>query len=331
MHQVRPAAGQGGGDIATPYVTPDIIHNAPTGISWSIIPFPKATTADQLAEQQNICWRATTIVDGFCNQALRATIDNEQRSGPGDFRINIDQATGNTRWILSRWPVTEILAIQISSNAAIPRQWQQVPPSRADIENPVIGVYGSDVPSGSGGAGGQSIIIAPGFSGWALGRNGFRYACSYINGWPHSGLMQDALVGATTITVDDVTGFAGASAFIYDGSSTEVISVLSVTADNLLTLPNGGGTVPAGPGTLTLKTPLLFDHNGGNPATVLVTSLPSDVIWAATLAATTQALDAGITSVSIQNLPGSQTVGGHGIEDLMDQYKELLTPYQRVI
>lgn len=328
---MRQAAGQGGGHIATPYVTPDIIHNAPTGISWSIIPFPKATTADQLAEQQNICWRATTIVDGFCNQALRATIDNEQRSGPGDFRINIEQATGNVRWVLSRWPVTEILAIQISPNSTFPRQWTQVLPTMADIENPVIGVYGSNVPSGSSGAGGQSITIAPGFAGWSLGRNGFRFACSYVNGWPHSGLMSDATAGTSTLSVDDVTGFAEASAFIYDGSSTEVVHVQSITASAMVTLPNGGGTAPAGPGTLTLSSPLLFDHLGSNPATVLVSTLPADVIWATTLAATTQALDAGITSVSIQNLPGSQTVGGHGTEDLMDQYKELLQPYRRVI
>jgi hypothetical protein len=328
---MRSAAGQGGGYIATPYITPNIISNAPTGISWSIIPFPKASTADQLAEQQNICWRATTIVDGYCNQALRATVDNEQRSGPGDFRINLEQGTGNIRWVLSRWPVTEVLAVQISPNGTFPRQWNQVPPTMTDIENPVIGVYGSNVPSGSGGAGGQSILIAPGFAGWTLGRNGFRFACSYVNGWPHSGLMSDATAGATTLTVDNVTGFTGAAAFIYDGSSTEVINVLSVTATNPTVLPNGGGTAPAGPGTLQLAEPLMFGHNGGNPATVLVSSLPADVIWAATLAATTQALDAGITSVSIQNLPGSQTVGGHGTEDLMDQYKELLKPYKRVI
>lgn len=312
-------------------MTPQLITNAPTGISWAIIPFPKATSAQQFAEQTNICWRATQIVDGYVNQVFRSTIDNEQRTGPGDFRINIEQYTGNVRWVLSRWPVTEILAVQTSSAAVFPRQWQQVPTGLWDISDPVIGVYGSYVPGGSGGAGGQSIEIAPGFASWALGRKGYRLACSYVNGWPHAGLMVDVSSGATVLTVDDVTGFTGASAFIYDGASTETIQVVSVTADNDVTLPNGGGTAPAGPGTLTLASPLSFNHEGSNPATVLVTAIPTDVLWATILAATTQALDAGITSVSIQNLPGSKTEGGHGIEQLKMHYQSLLDPYKRVI
>lgn len=316
-----------GGSVATPYVNPDMIVNAPTGISWSIIPFPKATSAQQLAEQTNICWRATKMIDGYCNQVLRATIDSEQRSGPGEFRINVEQATGNVRWILSRWPVTEILAIQVSGNAVFPRQWTQVVNGMWDIENPPLGVYGSYVPSGSGGSGGQSIIIAPGYAGWALGRNGYRFAASYINGWPHCGLMSEATAGDTTLQVDDVTGFAGASAFLYDGASTEVVSVTSVIATAPTVLPNGGGIAPAGPGTLTLATPISDNH----PAGVIISSLPQDVMQATILAATVQALDAGITSVSIQNLPGSQTVGGHGVEDLKLQWQELVMHYRRVI
>lgn len=317
--------------MATPYVTPAMITNAPTGISWSIIPFPKSTSAQQFAEQTNICWRATQIVDGYVNQVFRSTIDNEERSGPGEFRINVEQATGNIRWILTRWPVTEILAVQVSANAVFPRQWTQVANGYWDVEDPLIGVYGSYVSGGSGGSGGQSIIIAPGYAGWALGRRGFRFACTYVNGWPHAGLMQDVEAGDTTLVVDDVTGMAGATVTVYDGASTETVHVASAVADNDVVLPNGGGTAPAGPGTITLSSPLLFNHTGDVPATVTVSAIPTDVLWATILAATTQALDSGITSVSIQNLPGSQTVGGHGIDDLVLQYKDLLTPYKRVI
>ena len=313
--------------MATPYVNPDMIVNAPTGISWSIIPFPKATSAQQLAEQTNICWRATKMIDGYCNQVLRATVDNETRSGSGEFRINVEQSTGNVRWVLSRWPVTSVLAVQVSSNAAFPRQWAQLPSGMWDVENPPIGIYDSYVPSGSGGSGGQSILIAPGYGGWALGRNGYRFAASYVNGWPHCGLMTEVTAGETTLDVDDVTGFTGASAFVYDGASTEAISIDSVTAISPTVLPNGGGTAPAGPGTLTLAAPIAFNH----PAGAIISSLPQDVMWATIMAATTQALDAGITSVSIQNLPGSQTVGGHGVIDLTMQWQELMRPYRRVI
>lgn len=316
--------------MATPYITPSMLTSAPTGVSWSIIPWPKATTEQQFAEQANICWRATTMIDGFVNQAMRSTVDTEQRSGPGDYRINLEQATGNIRWILSRWPVTEILAIQTSFNG-FPRQWTQVPSGYYDIENPVIGLYNSYVPGGSAGSGGQSIIIAPGYGGWWNGRNGFRFSATYLNGWPHAGITASATSGSTTLTVDDVTGFAGASAYIYDGSQSEAVHIASVTANTPLTLPNSGGTAPAGPGTLTLSSPLTFPHSGSTPSTVVISSLPADVLWAAVLAAMAQALESGITSVSIQNITGSQTAGGHGVSDLHLQWETIMEPYRRVI
>ena len=301
--------------------------SAPTGVSWNIIPEPGATQAAMLAEVTNIAWRATAIVDGYVNQVFRATVDSEQRSGPGDFRINVEQATGNVRWLLSRWPVTEILAMQVAPNAGFPRQWTQVPSGYWDIENPVIGIYGSYVSGGSGGAGGQSILLAPGYASWARGRNGYRLAASYVNGWPHCGLTANASAGATTIQVDDVTGFTGASAFVYDGSTSETVSVSSVSATTPLPLPNGGGTAQAGPGTLILASPLSYAHNAG----VVVSSLPQDVIWATILAATVQALESGITAVTIQNVSGSQTTGGHGIAELESGYELLLQPYRRVL
>ena len=186
-------------------------------------------------------------MDAYCNQVLRATVDTEVLSGP-NYRVTVQQATGNVRLILQRWPVTQILAMQTSPNT-FPRNWTQVPAGMFDIEHPVVGLYGTTAPSGAG-EGGQSILLSPGYGGWWGGRLGFRFSTSYINGWPHAGLTASANVGDTSITVDDVTGFTGAAAFVYDGSSTEVITVSSVTATTPLTLPNGGGTAPSGPGVL---------------------------------------------------------------------------------
>lgn len=312
--------------FGTPYVTPAMITNAPTGISWSIIPFPKATTAQQLAEQTNICWRATSIVDGYVNQILRSTVDNEQISGPGNYRVTQQGSTGVTRVILRRWPVTQILAVQTSGNATFPRQWMTLPANNFDIENPILGVYTNTAPTSSA-DGGQSILIAPGYVDWRLGREGYRILVSYTNGWPHTGLTAAVSAGATTLTVDDVTGWTGASGTLYDGAQTETFTVSSVSATTPLALPNNAGTAQTGPGTLTLSTPLASAHAAG----IVATSLPGSIIWATVLAATAQALEAGITSVSIQNIPGSLTTGGHGVSDIKTEYELLLDPYKRVI
>ena len=311
--------------MATPYVTPAMITNAPTGISWSIIPFPKATTPQQLAEQTNMCFRAMGLVNGYCNQVLRATVDTEVLSGP-DYRITMEQHTGNARIILSRWPVTQVLAMQISANAAFPRQWVQVPAGFFDVEYPVIGVYNTNTPSSSG-EGGQSILLAPGYVTWALGRRGYRVSTTYENGWPHAGVTTAATVNDTTLHVDDVTAFADANAFIYDGASSEQVHVTSIAATTPLVLPNGGGTAQAGPGILTLSSPLAYSHLAGT----VISSIPQDILWATILATASQALEAGITSVSIQNIPGSLTTGGHGVSDMKTEYELILNPYKRVI
>lgn len=306
-----------------------MLVNAPTGTAWSIIPFPKATSTQQLNEQTNICFRATSIVDGYCNQILRSTIDNEQINGPGNYRTNIRQSTGETRIILSRWPITSIVAVQWIPTSTYPRtanNWQTIPQGFYDIERPVLGVYQSTAPTGSG-DGGQAITLAPGYGSWSAGREGYRYLVSYTNGWPHTSLTAPVLAGATTIPVDDVTGWLGAAGTIYDDNLRESISVTAVSAANPLNLPNGIGTTPAGPGMLTLSQPLMYAHAAG----LVVSSLPGSILWATLLHATAQAMEAGITSVSIQNMSGSLTTGGKGVHDLLQEADLLLAPYRRLI
>lgn len=317
--------------MATPYVTPEMIINAPTGIAWDIIPFPQAQEPQQLAEQYNMCWRATGIIDAYCNQVLRATVDTEPLSGP-DYRITIEQYTGNARIILSRFPVTEVLQVAISGNT-FPRQWTVVPGGYYEPEYPPVGVYGTSAPSAAG-DGGQTMYLGGGYVNWALGRRGFRGSFTYLNGWPHTSLIVDADVGDQTVTVDDVTGFGitdstgwtGASAFIYDGGLTETVTCTSTSAETPLMLPFGG-TAQAGPGTLTLASPLANPHATG----IVISAMPQNILWATVLATTVQALEAGITAVTIQNIPGSATVGGQGIMELQQEYKAELRNYRRMI
>jgi hypothetical protein len=280
----------------------------------------------RLAAQSDICAQATAQVDQICNQPLRATLDVEEYSGP-DFRMTIQQDTGNVRMILARWPILSISSIEVAANS-FPVQWQSITTGNWRIEYPAIGVYGSAAPSASGGDGGQSIVFAPSAS-WCLGRNGFVARVTYINGWPHAGISQPANKGDAVLQVDDCTGWAitsavsgvtGATGTVFDSGAQETIQVTAASAIS-------------GPGTLTLASPLYFPHDAG----VIVSALPASVQWATILLAAQEALTRGATATTVQSVPGrasgSNTGGGAGLNsrDLLGQAKRILAPYRRTI
>lgn len=302
--------------------------NAPTGASWEIIPEPGASPQAVEAEVTNVCWRATSIVDTYCNQVLRATADTEFLTGPGAPRVGTQWGSCNGLLVMRRWPVTQVLAILTSSNRSFPRSWTAVPAGQYEVEHPLINSV-TDTAAATVPDGGWSIVVAPGYIPplWQRGRNSTRVQVSYINGWPHTSLTAPALAGASTLQVDDVTGWAGASGFVYDGASTEPTSVTSVAATTPVTLPNGAGTVQAGPGTITLSSPLTFGHAAGT----MVSALPANVIWATALAAASQSLESGIMAITVQSLPGTESEGGHGVTDLQTEYELLLEPFRRVV
>lgn len=312
--------------MATPYITVAMLLNAPTGASWEIVPEPDADTEAQFAELTNVCWRATSIIDTYCNQVLRGTVDTEQLTGPGSPRVGLVPGTDITRLILKRWPVTQILAVATSPSRSFPRAWSLVPAGMYDIEHPLINSL-TDTASATTPDGGWSVQVAPGYiPPLRCGRNSSRIEVSYVNGWPHTSLTAAASIGDTVLHVDDVTGFAGAQAFVYDGGITEPVAVLSVAATTPLVLPNGAGTAQTGPGTVTLATGLANPHAAG----VVVSSLPANVLWAAALAAASQALEAGITGLVVAATPGTESEGGHGVEDLVTEYEVLLQPFRRI-
>lgn len=310
----------------TPYVTPAMIVNAPTGVAWSLIPKPRASSKETDAELTNICWRATSLVDTYCNQPLRSTVNTEEIAGPGAPRMGVQQGTGNGILVMRRWPVTEVLAIQTAFNRVFPRQWTTVPANQYAIEHPLINVA-TDTVAADGPDGGSSILVAPGYITNRYGRNGVRAMTSYTNGWSHAGLTATGTAGGVSLAVDDVTGWAGASGLVYDGGSTEQVSVSAVSANSPLPLPNGAGLAQTGPGTLMLTTPLAFTHTQG----VVVSALPANVLWATVLACATQALESGIDSITIQTVSGTRTTGGHGVEELQMQYELLLQPFRRTV
>lgn len=305
----------------SPYINPQILTQAPTGISWNTIPFGSQVTAEQRqAEAYNICERATALADGYCNQTIRATVDTEFMQGP-DYYVTVQQSTGNIRLILSRWPVLAINAVSVSPNI-FPRSFTSLPANFWQPEYPSIDVFGSSAPSGSA-QGGQAIIISPqAGGGWWLGRNGFLFQVQYVSGWPHTALTANANVGDSVLQVDDcsgwgitsLTGTTSARGIMYDNQQEAVV----VTAASQV----------AGPGTLTLSAPLTFGHE----SSVLVSAIPQSIQWACVLMATSIALTRGATATSVHSIPGGAVAPGMKSPDqLMTEAELALHSYKRVI
>jgi hypothetical protein len=329
----------------TPYVTPPMLIAAPTGVVWETIGGGALPNDEQQFDEIiNLCRRATSMVDGYANQPLRATLDTETLFGPGDLRFQM-QPNGNARLLLSRSPVTQVLGGQISIANSFPAQWTPISAAYYKIEKPLIGLYGSSSPGGSDNSG-QAVLLAPGFASWMAGRYGYQVTTAYINGWPHGCLTQAAAVGDMTVSIDDCCGWGpppelvmqagsstttmpqipgqmlipaltptgmGAAGTIYDPGWQETFSTLAATAT-------------AGPGVLTLAAPLAYAHQVGT----MISTLPNTIIQAAILYCVAQALIRGATATSIQATPGSMAAEkepGH----YAGEAELLIHPYKRVI
>jgi hypothetical protein len=265
-----------------------------------------------------MCHRATSFIDSYCNQVLRATVDVEEVLGP-NYRFTIDN-NGLGRCLISRWPVIEILSAQWSYAASIPVQWNPIPTNAMFIEDAISFSSGVSV---SAAAGPSAIRVAPGYlSWWGGGRNSLRFQATYVNGWAHAGIIGSSAEGTNTLSVDDctgmVTGTSGQGMWIYDGSGTEYVTAQSTS-------------VTTGPGTLTLTSNLQYSHNGSILQPVIISSLPSGIQDAAIMHATYQAAARGSTATTVQSQPGSSVSAANQNAAILTDIKGMLTPYKRVI
>ena len=281
-----------------------------------------------------MCGRATSRVDGYTNQTLRATADVELVYGP-DFYMITGPASGgsgptpywgagaaqNARIILSRWPVLQVTGVQTCPNNLWPRTWTPIPAGFFEPERPPLGVYNSVAPGGSA-EGSQAVIVGGGFINWCYGRNGWAVQVSYLNGWPHCSLTSPAAAGASTLSVNDTTGWAvtsyygtqGATGKIADSGWQEAIHCTAASA-------------AAGPGTLTLSSPLNYNHAAGT----IVTTLPGSIEQACIYFAAAEALTRGATSTTIHSVGGAAQSSSGGARELIEEAELLCHPYRRTI
>lgn len=299
---------------ATPYITAAMLLSRPAGISWNIVPTLTANTQEQAAQVQQACWTATSTVDAYCRQPLRATVNTDQGRGPGMPRVTVDPNTCQGSLIARRTPILSVLAVQVSPSSAFPQQWASVPAGQFRARRPMIITEGpapATVPDT-----GNAIDIAPGYIDWCQGRGGYDVLWTTISGWPHAGLAGDAEAGDTTLNVDDVTGWTGVSGTVYDAPYGEPVEVTGVSATSPPVLPGVAGTCQAGPGTVTLSAPLQWAHKAGS----VISAMPPVALRAAALAATVEALET-IDAIATQSLSG-QMAGGTGV--LAEAYELIL-------
>ena len=136
----------------TPYVTPDQLNSWPTGVQFSTIPpQASATPAQNYAVLATLCRQATVRADQIVNTPLRSVMTTEDLEGP-NYRVTVQWASGNGRFVASRWPVTQVTNVQVAPNNTFPRSWTVLPAGSYEPEFPVDGLYGASVPSaGAGG------------------------------------------------------------------------------------------------------------------------------------------------------------------------------------
>jgi hypothetical protein len=212
------------------------------------------------------------------SQELRAMVTVEQDFGP-DRTITIFP-NGFARYQLQRWPVLSIVGAQWSG-AMLPPSWQTIAPTYLMTQTSYLAPYGSIVGDGAG-QGPNAVLVAPGFVSWWGGRKGTLLQVTYLNGWPVCGIDQSSAAGATSIHVDDITGWwngtAGARGTIYDPPWREDVTVTGAP------IPDSAGAT-SGPGTLPV-TALQFSHTvitGQTTVpnqTVLLTTMPRALLQA---------------------------------------------------
>lgn len=321
----------------SPYISPKTLQQAPTGIDFTTIPAGNSIDFDpgsNNAELWNMCGRATSMVDQYCNQLLRATIDVEVMRGP-DYRVTVGPQAGgssatpywgnagsNARLIMSRWPVLAVNSVTVCPNGLWPRQWQTIPTGYYEPEMPPYGIYNSVAPPDDA-YGGQAVIVAPGYINRNLGRNGYVIQVNYTNGWPHTTLTQNATAGSTTLSVADTTGWALSN---YEGTVTGATGTIR-DAGQQETANCSSASTTAGSGTLTLSSPTVYEHEVGT----VFTTLPAAVEQACILFCCAQALTRGATSTTIHSIGGHAASSNMDIVDLNTEAEVLLHPFKRTI
>ncbi|MDI3341275.1 MAG: hypothetical protein QJR03_12170 [Sphaerobacter sp.] len=265
-----------------PLLTIDEFKQAPTAIDLSNLA-RSGTQADQDAELARVIARASSWIYAYCRQVLVATQDTETHFVRPD-------RWGRLTVLVNRFPVRSVTAIQ----------WRQSPQSGWQV---------SDVAKVQ--VNGRLVTATDAVPGREFGGQPYEIQITYVNGWPNTTLAEAAAAGATSVTVASAFGVsAGDVLHVYDGGSTEDITVASVSGN-----------------TLTLASPLMYAHAQG----VSVTALDPVVKEAAILVASWMIRQRGLDAWTIEGGTRRQYLQSSDQRDAeLARAREMLQPYRVV-
>lgn len=285
------------GQATTPYLTIAEFKQAPTAVDVDdLVGGGTAAINDQ--ELANVIGRASGWMDSYVGQVLAATTDTEALRGSVDRR-------GFLKVHPRYWPISEVVAL---SYGPLPSLMASVDTSTLWIE--------------------QESIIFPiqGFSSAFNGPIQFSgnysttqeqfISLTYVNGYANTALSASVTASVTALPVTDLTGFLpNQRVTIYDGSSTEVVTVASTFVPSQVA------------GSLTLAAGTQYAHT----ATISVSALPAAIKQAAIYVTSAILKARGNAALVMGSLTPStiQTANPAAAGDLMSAW-EILKPYRRI-
>ena len=285
--------------VSKPYLTLDEYKNAPTALDYGNL-VQGGNQAAQDAELTNAITRASSYIDQYCNQVLSATLDTEQQR----TRFRPD---GTIRLHPKYFPVVSLNALSLGF---YPGQGFTVP----DISGTWIEEQEIIVPLNTGAM--MTTSQGPLGFGFAPGSRAETFVnYTYVNGYPVCTLAANTNAGATSITVDSGLGIvAGQDLKIYDGASSENVTVAT-------TYTYGSTTVP-------LASATLYAHQAGDA----VSSLPAAVKEACILVTSSYLKIRGDASLvlDVTNRPGQQIEGSQRVGSEIAHAQDILKPFRRI-
>lgn len=296
------------------YVTANEFKQAPTGIDTDTLDQTNIGNQDaQDAALLNILRRASAWVDTIVQQeTLEATVNTESKEVymGKDGRINVH---------VDNVPIIEMQSVQFRSHPRSP--YQTVDLTNIEVRDTwftIYDIYYSSslaqdlLPMGLG-SGFYTSNIFSGYTSPYYRKTDYPITIkyTYLNGWANTYMASNASSGSTSFVVADSTGLTNNQRItIYDGGHQETINVVSI---------NGN--------TLTVKNPLIFDHNAGSG----VSAVPEAVKQATIMLASALIKDRGSLAITMQETSVLNVNSTPNKTDEVSIAKELLAPYRRMV